>query len=226
MKLSDSSKAVAQKYTVSMHSILKSSSRRYPTAPTGCRLRPSLNDWWETHSEKSSVLRETHQSLLSMLEAHISITEELMSVSEKALEHVLAFDIGPLSASIRRKQALTAQWERSLEALGDWISALSDQTGSDKPAPRSLSEVADILMGEEKERLTSTIQRLNEAMNSMVTVQAMTLVQADSSARLTRAYISMLRGDHHSEATKPSLYTARGHAKREHIASITLAHKA
>ena len=172
------------------------------------------------------MCRELLKALLAMVDSHIGITERLVGISQEAQRHVLAFDIEEVRTSVKRKERLATQWANSASAIGNWISNLDAHKGSEKPAPNSLSEVAELLTGDDKDALTSKIKQLRVAMDSMAAIQAMTLVQAERGARMTRAYTSMLRGDHHSDAAHPRLYTAHGHAKRGHIASVTLAHKA
>lgn len=150
--------------------------------------------------------------LEAALDDHVNRMRELVELSQREQQHLLAFEVRELVSCTEEKRALTAQLERSEHGIRQELEACGVVLGLERPRTTTVKDVSDRCSAEAQQALASRVTCLQALAGSLRELQGMTLVQAERGQRLVRAYASLLRSNHNAPEASVAgdMYTAKG----------------
>ncbi len=167
------------------------------------------------------------QTLCDALERHVTLMRELVELSQREQQHLLAFEVRALVDCTEEKRALTVQLEGCERCIRDALTEAATAMRLPESSTLTVTQLCEHVDEATGTILTDAVMCLQALASSLRELQGMTLVQAERGQRFVRAYAALLRssaGD--SEDASSDLYTAKGRARAVTVPRGTIARNA
>ena len=150
--------------------------------------------------------------LEAALDDHVNRMRQLVELSQREQQHLLAFEVRQLVSCTEEKRILTGQLEQSEHAIREQLELCGHAIEAERPQAVTVKDVCEHISPTSREALESRVTCLQALAGSLRELQGMTLVQAERGQRLVRAYASLLRSNNDAPqaAVSGDLYTAKG----------------
>lgn len=169
----------------------------------------------------------TIQTLCDVLDRHITLMRELVELSQREQQHLLAFEVRGLVGCTEEKRALTGQLEASERSIREGLNAAAHVLNVSPSSTITVTQLCDYVDDETGTILTDAVTCLQALAGTLRELQGMTLVQAERGQRFVRAYAALLRSSAtDTENASSDLYTAKGRARAVTIPRGTIARNA
>ena len=167
------------------------------------------------------------QILCDALDRHVSLMRELVELSQREQQHLLAFEVRPLVGCTEEKRLLTGQLESSERRIRDGLTATAETLNLPEPNTLTVTQLCEHVDDATREILSDAVTCLQALASTLRELQGMTLVQAERGQRFVRAYAALLRSSTgEGEDASSDLYTAKGRPRAVTIPRGTIARNA
>ena len=167
------------------------------------------------------------QTLCDLLDRHITLMRELVELSQREQQHLLAFEVRGLVGCTEEKRALTGQLESSETSIRDGLTSSAKALGLEPSATLTVTHLCEHVDDATGTILTDAVTCLQALAGTLRELQGMTLVQAERGQRFVRAYAALLRSSAaDTENASSDLYTAKGRTRAVTIPRGTIARNA
>ena len=133
------------------------------------------------------------QILCDALDRHVSLMGELVELSQREQQHLLAFEVRSIVDCTEEKRLLTGQLELSERRIRDSLVAAAEAQNLPEPNTLTVTQLCQHLDKATSEALLASVGCLQALAASLRELQGMTLVQAERGQRFVRAYAALLR---------------------------------
>ena len=167
-------------------------------------------------------------TLASALDAHIMLMRDLVEVSQREQQHLIAFETRALAACTEEKRVLMSQIAASEASVRQ---ALDESYAAFELTPegeeQTITELVGALPEARREELSARTSQLRSLTGSLQELQAMSLVHAERGLLFVKAYTSLLKSVQGEESDEPNvLYDSTGRARREPAPGSTVSRNA
>lgn len=167
------------------------------------------------------------QTLCDTLDRHTALMRELVELSQREQQHLLAFEVRGLVGCTEEKRALTGQLENSERNIREGLTSAAQALKLEHSSTLTVTQLCEHVDEATGTTLTDAVTCLQALAGSLRELQGMNLVQAERGQRFVRAYAALLRSSAvDTENSSSDLYTAKGRARAVTIPRGTIARNA